>query len=165
VPECAGRVFECPGVAAAHDGQRAVLRARLAARHGRIDEMQATFSCKRVEFACDVGRCRCVIDEHGARCHPGKCALVSEHDTAQVFVVANACEYEIGTACGIAWRGGRAATVFGRPLGSLRRSAVIDRHVEAGFRQMPGHGIAHDAEAEKRDACDTLRCAAVRIRG
>jgi hypothetical protein len=89
-------------VAAAHDGERAVLRAGLAARDGRVDEVQAERLRRLRQFARHVGRGGGVVDEGGALLHAGEGAVVAQHHGAQVVVVADAAEHDVGAGRGFA---------------------------------------------------------------
>jgi hypothetical protein len=85
-----GRWSKAAGVAAAHHGEQAVLGARLAARHRRVDEVQARALGRGVQLARDVGRGGGVVDEDGAGLHAGEGAVGAQRDAAQVIVVADA---------------------------------------------------------------------------
>jgi hypothetical protein len=92
-----------------------------------------------------------VVDEHSARFHTGKCAVLTEDHAAQVVVVAHAGGHDIGVAHGFG-RGGRmTAAIFLRPLLCFGRRAVVDGDRVTGALQMTGHGIPHDAQTEKGD--------------
>ena len=93
-------------VAAAHHGEHAVLGARLPARDRRIDKAQALRLRDAVKLARHEGRCGGVIDEDRARLHGVKAALGPGRHLAQVIVVADTGEHEVGVprrlgrACG-----------------------------------------------------------------
>src|SRR5690606_4648605 len=76
--------------AAAHDREDAVLRPRLAAGDGRIDEADRGGRRRRGEFAGDRGRDRGVIDEDRARGHAPEGAFGAGAYGAQVIVIADA---------------------------------------------------------------------------
>ena len=83
---------------------------------GRVDELQAALERRLGEFARHVGRGRGVVDEHRARLHAGEGAVVAEHDRAQVVVVADAAEDDVGAGRGLARRGRMRSGALG--LGS-----------------------------------------------
>ena len=88
-------LVERPLLAAAHHGELAVLGARLAARHRRVDEVDAVLLALRMELARDVGRGGGVVVEDRALAHAGEGAVVAQHDRAQVVVVADAAEHDL----------------------------------------------------------------------
>ena len=136
--------------AAAHDGEATLLGTGLAAGNGGIDEVHALFAGDAVQFAADIGRGGGVVHVQGAGLHAGKGAVVPQNHAAQVVVVADAGEDDVGLCRGFA-RGECEAVCrpFGQPLFGLCGGAVVDRHGMAGFGQVAGHGVAHDAEAQK----------------
>jgi hypothetical protein len=134
-----------------HHGEHAVDRPRLAAGHRRIDEAQAPAGRDRVQFARDLCRRRGVVDEHRTRLHAGECAVLAEHDRAQVVVVAHAAEHDVGVVRSLPRRGRRCAAVLGGPLVRLGRRAVEDRDVVACAPEVAGHRIPHHAEPEEGD--------------
>jgi hypothetical protein len=140
-----------PEPGAAHHRQRAVLGAGLAAGHRRVDAFEAAFFRRGVQLARDFGRRRGVIDEHFALGHAGEGAVRPKRHLAQVVVIADAAHDEIlAFGCGLG-RAGGLATVLRHPFFGLGGGAVIDRHIVPAFAlEMPGHGIAHDAQAQKR---------------
>ena len=137
-------------VASAHDGEHAVLRPGLSARDGGVDEAEAALFRLAIKFAGDLGRGGGVVDEHGALLHAVKGAVRPECHLAQIVVVAHAAHDEVlalGSGLG---RCCAAPAVLSNPLLRLSRGAVIHGDVMAAFiLEMPGHGIAHDAETEK----------------
>ena len=133
------------GIAAAHHGEHAVLRAGFAARHRRVDEIEAAFLCLRVEFARDLGRRRGVIDEHRALPYLGE---RSARDRAHIVVVADAHHDDVLALDGVLRRLPGAPAEFLGPLFCLRGGAVIDRHLVAALvLQVSGHRVAHHAQA------------------
>ena len=92
-----------------------------------------------------------MVDEDRARRHAGERAVRAQHHAAQVVVVADAGEHDLGACDGFTRRGGMAAAKFRCPGLRLGGRAVIDGDVVAGARQMAGHGQAHDAQAEECD--------------
>ncbi len=75
---------------------------------------------------------------------------LSKRDGAQIIVIADAGENEVFAFGRLRGCRGHGAAMFDSPFFRLGRSAVVDRHVvTASVLQMRGHGIAHDAEAEK----------------
>ena len=86
--------------------------------------------------------------------HAGEGAVVAERDRAQVVVVADAGEDDIGAsaAASPAWRRATCRRTPATQLPRLGGGAVVDGDRVAGARQVAGHRIAHDAEAEEGDA-------------
>jgi len=74
---------------------------------------------------------------------------LAERHLAQVVVVADAAHHEIlANGCGLGSR--RPCRRTAPPTSQPWRRAVIDRHVMPAFcLEMPGHGVAHDAQAQK----------------
>jgi hypothetical protein len=133
-------------VAAAHYREDAVLGAGLAARHRRIDGIEAAFFGRGVKLAGNVGRGGGVVDKNLALAHAGEGAIGAESHFAQVVIVADAAHDEIlalGRGFG---RGSGFAAELRHPFLGLGGGAVIDGHlVSALGLEMPGHGVAHDA--------------------
>ena len=81
-----------------------------------------------------------MIDEHGAAFHAAKGAGLAQRDGAQVVVIADAGEHEIGALGRRAWGRRGLAAKFVREASGFRRIAVIDRHRVARPREMTGDG-------------------------
>ena len=146
------RALEFGRVAAAHDAELAVDGAGLAARDRRVDEADAALFRLCMNFPGDSGRRRRVIDENRAALHARQGAVVPVDDGAHVVVVADAHHHEVAILGGVARRCGVFSAVLFRPLLRLGGGAVVDRDVVAAFlREMSGHRVAHDAQAEERD--------------
>jgi hypothetical protein len=96
------RCRERPGLAADHHGELAVLRSRLSARHGRIEALDAALAARGRNLARDSRRRRRVIHVNRAAAHGCERAVGAERDRAQVRVVADAAEHDLGTARGSA---------------------------------------------------------------
>src|SRR5262249_4171147 len=139
-------------IATAHDGQRAVLGAGLAAGHRRVNELETALPGGRIELARDIGRRGRVIDERRALLHPGKRAIRAERDRTQIVVIADTAHHEVlalGRGLG---RGRRLAAELPGPCQSLCRGAVIDRDLVATLlREVSCHRKTHHAETEKSD--------------
>ena len=136
-------------VAAAHHGQHAVLRARLAAGDGRIDAGDAAVPAFRVKFARKVGGSGGVVHINRARPDAGEDAVIAVNDAAHIVVIAHAGEHDVRARRRLAGRGGRAAAVGFGPSPGLLAGAVIDGDLVAGRGEMPRHREAHDAEADE----------------
>ena len=137
-------------IAAAHHGEHAVLGAGLAAGHRRIDEIEAALLRLGVKLARDLGRGGGVIDEHRALAHAVERAVVAERDLAHVVVVADAHHHEVLAGRGLLRRRGFLAAVLRDPFVGLGGGAIVDGDLVAALvLEMPGHRIAHHAEAEK----------------
>ena len=80
---------------AAHDGELAVDRARLAARNRRIDEAESRLLGLRLQLARQIGRGRGVVDEDRALLHAGEGAVLAVDDRTHVVVVADAAEHDV----------------------------------------------------------------------
>ena len=147
--------FKSRGVTTAHDGERAVLRAALATRHRRVNEMQPQRLSRGVQLARHRGRGRGVVHQHRARLHAGQRAVGAQHHAAQVVVIANAAKHNVCTGCSLARRGRLArrggGSEFGTPSRRLGRAAVVDSDLVAGQRQMAGHGMTHHAQTQECD--------------
>ena len=93
----------------------------------------------------------------GALLHAGKRAVGAEGDRAQVVVIADAGEDEIGILRGL---GGRRARLCRRmradPLLRLGRGAVVDGDLVPALAEVARHRIAHDAETDPGDFVDRL---------
>ena len=143
------------GVTTAHDGERAVLRAALATRHRRINEMQTQRLGCGVQLARHRGRGRGVVHQHRARLHAGQRAVSAQHHAAQVVVIANAAKHNVGIGCSQPRRGRLARRCGGSELSApgrcLGRAAVVNGDLMPGQRQMAGHGVAHHTQAQKGD--------------
>ena len=148
------RFLEDLRLAAAHDGQHAVFGAGLAAGDRRIDETAATGAGGGVEFAGNFGAGRGVVDQDGAWLHSGKDAVGAGGDLAQVVVVADAGEDEIGVARRLRRRRRRCAAIDLGPAFRFGGGAVIDRHGMAALvPQVSRHRKTHHAEADERHIC------------
>jgi hypothetical protein len=89
-----------------------------------------------------------MVNEYGTRLHVLKRALGANGNFAQVIVIADAGENEIGIRTRCAWSVRRFPLVPGHPFGGLFRVAVIDRHRHTGLcRKMARHRKAHYAKA------------------
>ncbi len=149
--------------AAAHDAECACLGAGLAAGYWGIDEAKSLCFRNRVEFARDDRRGGCVIDENRRFFEALEGALRAGRHGAQIVVVSDAGKDKLLALRGLA--GGRraAAAKFFDPFLRPRRRAIVNRDVMAVRLEVPGHGVAHDAEAEERDFCHGLLSARIPI--
>ncbi len=94
-----------------------------------------------------------MVDEDGARLHAVEGAVGAGRHRAQVLVVADAAEHHVLPLGRFGRRRGGAPAMRGDPLLRPRRGAVVDGDLMAGLGEVPGHGKAHDAEAEKGNVC------------
>src|SRR5690606_33445457 len=83
------------------------------------------------------------------RRHAGQGAVVTQHDAAQVIVVADAAEYDLCAACRFAGCGRRLAAELGLPGLGLGCGTVVDGDVVPGPGKVAGHWKAHDNQAQK----------------
>ena len=139
-------------IAAAHDGELAVDGSSLTTRDRRIDKVQAALLRFGIELACDLSGGCGVVYKDGAGLHARKSAIVAQHNGAQVVVIAHAAEHHARAFDGFARRGSlMAAGEFLNPGLSLGGCAVVGCDLMARHGQMPRHGVAHDAQAQKCD--------------
>ena len=137
-------------VAAAHDREDAILRACLAAGDGCVDEVDALGLGGVGKLAGDFGAGSGIVDQNGASLHAGSGAGVSERDGAEVIIIADAGEDEVGVPGGFGGSGGGAPTMFLRPFLRLGSGAVVDSDVVAAlFLEMPGHRETHYAQTDE----------------
>jgi len=90
-----------------------------------------------------------VIGEDGAAAHAGKGALRAGRDLADVVVIADAGEDDLGAFGGLRRRRARGAAIFLDPGLRLGRRAVVDGDLMARFGKMPRHRIPHHAQPEE----------------
>jgi hypothetical protein len=90
-----------------------------------------------------------VIDENGAGSHAGERPQFAEGDTAQIVVVADAGEDEVGFARRRGRRVGQAPAEFLRPSFGLAARAVVDGDLVARPDEVARHREAHDAETDE----------------
>ena len=103
-----------------------------------------------VKLAGNVGGGGGVVDEHRAGLQAMERALLACGDLAEVLIVANAAEHEIRVLRRLpgGWR--QLPAIFRNPRPSLAKRAIIDGEIVPALgADMPGHGIAHDAQADK----------------
>jgi hypothetical protein len=138
-----------------HDRERALLRAGLAAAHGRVDHADAALVPRLRDGAGHVGADRGAVDVQGAGLRGGVDAVVapspmSQRDVLDVRAVRHHRDHDLGVAHGV----GHAARGPPAPLHeSVHGGAgtVVAHHVVAGVDQVAGHGGTHDAEADEGD--------------
>ena len=141
-------------LAADHDRQRAVLRARLAAGDRRVERCEAACLGLFGKLARDFGGSRRVVDIDRALAHRLEAAVGADRHGAQVVVVADAGEDEVLAFGGFAGGLRECAAMLGRPLLGLGRGAVVDGDVVAALLlQVSGHGITHHAKPDERNRC------------
>ena len=105
----------------------AVLRPRLAAGDRRVEEAQPLVVGETGERARHLRRGGGVIDEDGALPHAGQRAQFAEGDAAQIVVVADAGEHELGFARRLGRRIGQAAAELLHPGFGLGRASGCRR--------------------------------------
>ncbi len=139
-------------VAAHHHREHAVLRTRLAAGNRGVEEMRGAGSGGGMKFAGNVSGGGRVVDEDRAGLEAQEGALVAGGDLAQIAVVAHAAEYEIRVPRGLLRRRRHLPAELGNPGLRLAGCAIIDGEIVPALgADMPGHGIAHDAQPNKRN--------------
>jgi hypothetical protein len=89
-----------------------------------------------------------VIDDDAALGHLRQ--SLGDHG-ADVVIVADAEEDDLATGGRLGHRDGRSTAVLGDPALRLLGRAVEHRDLVAGGLQVPGHRVAHDAQANERD--------------
>ena len=137
------------GVATHHDRELAVLRARLATTHRRVEKPAATLRRGRRELLGEFRGRGGVIDEDGTGFQAGEHTVGRQRHAPHIGVIANAQAHDVGIGGGRGRGGGRGANVFSKPsLGAYGR-AVVHAHRVAGGGQVPRHRIAHHAEADE----------------
>ena len=134
-----------------HHRQGAVDRACLAAGDRRVEKAQLTLGSQQRQLAGDFRRSGGVVDEQAARRHSGEGALLAQRHGTQVVVVTDATEHQLGASTGLARRIGAPSGVLLDPAQRLGRRAIVDTDVVALSLQVPGHRVAHRAQAEKCD--------------
>ena len=148
----AGRLEHGLVVGSAHHRERAVLRARLATRHGRVDEPDSELAGGRRQLTGEPGRRGGVVDEHRTGVHRIECTVVATDDRAHVGIVPDAHHHELGTLGSLGRSRGGTVPVLDDPRQRLACRAVVDGDVVTGLGEMPGHRTTHDAEPEKCNA-------------
>jgi hypothetical protein len=140
------------GAAAAHHGERSVLRADLRPGHWRIDTVNLLVTRLDRDLAGDAGGDGGMVDEGPALAQSGKYALRAEHDIGQIVVIADACQHDIGIFCGIGGASGDSAgqsRVGLLPFFHPRVRAVEDGQAMPCLADMPGNRPAHHAKADE----------------
>ena len=109
---------------------------RLPPETGASTKRDARARRRRGELARDRRRGGGVVDEDRAALHAGEGAVVAERDRAQVVVVADAGEHDLGALGrrGAAWP--RSCRRIPRPMPGLGGGAVVDGHARG--RRAPG---------------------------
>ncbi len=127
-------------LAADHDRQLAVLGARLAAGHRRIEESDAAACRRRVDLARDLGRRGRVVDEDRARRasprarrSPSATARTSSSLPTHIMTMSASRAASAGVAAA-------RAAVLRDPARRLRRRAVVDGDGVAGAARWPAIG-------------------------
>jgi hypothetical protein len=139
-------------LAAAHDAQLAIDRARLAARDRRIDEADAESFCFFEQFSGQHRGGGGVIHQDRALFQSCQRAAVAVGNRAHVVVVSDAHQDEVLVLSGLFGSRSGLAAVLLHPLCRLGGGAVVDGHFVATlFQQVAGHRVTHDAEAKKCD--------------
>ena len=90
-----------------------------------------------------------MIHQHAVRPQPGERAVVAVRDAADVVVVADAHEHELGALGRLARRRRGAPAILVGPGCGLLGGAVVHAHVVAFGPEVSGHRIAHDAEPDE----------------
>ena len=94
-----------------------------------------------------------MVDEDRAGLHAVERAGLAQRHGAQIVVIADASEHDIGALGRRARRRRGGGGEFLRETLGLGGGAVIDRHRMARAREMAGDGITHHPKA---DECDGL---------
>ena len=151
-------------LAAAHNGQLAVLGARLTAGNRRVDKTDSLFRQSRGDLARDIGRRGGVVDKDRALRHAVDRAIGTGDHVAHTGIVADASQDNLLALGCLGRRRGGAAAVLGHPGLRFFGIAVINRDVMAFGGQVAGHGVAHDPQAQKRNFHEAISLEALRQR-
>ena len=137
-------------VAADHDGQRALLRAHVAAGNRRVQRGHAFFLGRGIDA---LGKARAGgghVDQNRALVRAVQNALFGEIDFLHVFGITHDRDDHIASRSAI--RNGIAPVCAGGDHAlCLGLGTGINAHVKAFFHQIEHHGAAHDAHADKAD--------------
>ena len=106
-----------------------------------------------MKLARDVCACRRVVDEDRTCGHRLEGAVLAQRHAAQVVVVADAAEHELGVLRRLRGRWSMSAAVLGDPFLGFFPRPVVDGDIVPRLREVPGHGVAHDAQSDEGDAC------------
>ena len=90
-----------------------------------------------------------MIHKDRLRRHRMESPVFAERHFADVVVIADAAEYDVGTASGIGWCIGTATFVLSKPSRHLVRIAVVDDDLMIARRQVSCHRKPHDAQADE----------------
>ena len=134
---------------AAHDRERALLRALHAAGHRRVHPLHAAAAREPLgEDARRIGADRRVVDQHLAAPFRAGDAVGAERDLFDRARVEQAEQHDVGCLRRLARRLGLDRAAVERGL-QLRPAAVPDVHAEARLQQAERHRLAHQALAEE----------------
>jgi hypothetical protein len=93
-----------------------------------------------------------VVNQNGGRGHGVECAIGARADLAQVIVIADAGDHQLGIFGGFCGcMGQRPAMLRDKSLG-FGVSAVVNRHLMPGPDKVRGHGRTHGAQSDVGDA-------------
>ena len=143
--------------AAAHDGELAVLRADLAAGDGGVEKTNGTLRAGCGQFAGEFGGGGGVVDQDRTRGHRLQRAVRAMDDVPHIGIVTYAHHDEVGASGGLRRCVGGGARMLCGPAPGFVGGAVVHRHLVPGLSEVPGHGIAHDAEPEEGDTPSGVR--------
>ena len=141
--------IESRAIAAAHDGQRAVLGTFDATAHRCIDETQPAIAQGLRRPACSVGADRRTVDDQGAAREARREAF--DHGS-HVGVGGDADHCDVEEAGELLEACGRGDTEFGREALRLLAAAIPDCREQSCLVEILRHGSAHGTEARKSDA-------------
>ena len=105
-----------------------------------------------VKLARDARGGGCVVDVDRAGLQAAERPVRPQRDLAKIVIVADAGEDEIRALRSFLRRGRELAAELRNPGLRLAKRAVIDGDIVPALgADMPGHGIAHDAQPNKRN--------------
>ena len=138
-------------LAADHNGQCAVLRARIAAGNRRIEHMQAVCGASFRNPNGQLGIGRRHVDQICTRLCRGKNPLLPKIDLLDILRVAHHGDDRIPAGCAPRCRITPCYIVFRQKILQFGLGARIDRYLIARLEQIFHHRAPHNAHTNKPD--------------
>ena len=104
-----------------------------------------------MHFTGHVGRGRGMIDEHSAFFHTRINTVRAQGYLTQIIIGADTGEDDAGATGGRLWRPGAGPAMFRHPGLGPGAVPIKNGDIMTLGGQMPGHGVAHDAQPYKGD--------------